>query len=71
MEFTLVKCRGALFFVNLPETVYDALVLGIMKGLIDEPNFDDFEGLHDKDLDPSRNASGKEVLESVHELAHF
>lgn len=42
-----------------------------MEGLVDEPNFDDFEGLHDKDLDPSRNASGKEVLERVHQLAHF
>lgn len=68
---TLVESGESLLFVDFIETVENALVFRIMEWLVDEADFDDFEGLHNKDLDPSRNASRKEVLESVKHLAHF
>jgi hypothetical protein len=40
------------------------------QGLINESNLYNFKGLHYKDLNPTGNASTKEILENVNELAH-
>ena len=68
---TFVKCRGSFFFINLLEAVYNSIIFRVKKRLIYEPDFDDFERLHNKDLNPTGNASRKKIFKSINDLAHF
>ncbi len=68
---TFVKCEWTLLQVDLSETVYDPLVLWSEQWLVDESYFHNFKWLHDKNLNPSRDTTGEEILERIKHLAHY
>lgn len=57
----LIKSEGAFLTVYFCYTIENAVVDGVEKRLIGEANFDDFEGLHGKDLGPAREAAAEEL----------
>ena len=71
MAFTFIKCVDSFFFEYPLEAIYNAKVFWSEERLVDEPDFDDFEGLHDKNLGPACNGATDKAPEHFYGVGHL
>lgn len=59
---TFIESRHPFLLFDFSKTVNNAAVFGLMIRLVDQSDFNDFERLHDYDLNPSAHAPADEIF---------
>ena len=62
---TFVESGWSFFLEDPSKAMFDAEILRIDEGLVDQSHLDDLEGLHDEHLSPPRNCSPHEPPEKI------